>query len=723
MPGLDGLRALAVSAVIAYHVGVGWASGGLLGVGVFFTLSGYLITDLLLAQRDSGKLRLGNFWLARARRLLPGLFVMLIGVSVWVCLADRAQLPVVRDQVAAASVYVSNWWQSFQHISYFSRFGPPSPLNHLWSLAVEEQFYVIWPWLLLFGARFIPERRQAAPVRPRLALAALVLAIASAVEMALLFHPGFDSSRVYYGTDTRAFGLLFGAALAMVWPSRALSAHVGAHARGVLDAVGVCGLVVIALLVWRTNQYSAWLYHGGLVVLSVATVFVVAALAHPVTCLGRALGWGPLRWVGVRSYGLYLWHVPVIILTTPPWNRGVQPLRAVLQVAASVALAALSWRYVEEPIRRGALRRLWSQARSVRWRPRSLPSGVRVSLGATALALVLAGMALAGVRAPAPVRSWLSGINVQTEAFTENEPAVSAAALAPSAAVTAAGARGGAAESSARGVKAAPSASAPTTAGAGTLPIEPVLAADHGRAATAVTRRGHASSGSVSEHTGSPRTSCPSVVHIGDSTSEGMISSNYLPDPGQRLNAQYARVGVRQTRDEITGATSIVETLPGGTNAYDVARSLVGQGYRGCWVIALGTNDSADIYVGSSVSLAERIRKVMSVIGSQPVMWVNAKSLVARGPYSESDMQHWNGALLDACPHYRNMRVYDWASAVRDKWFIPDGIHYYSPGYAARAHLIAEALAKAFPAGSESSARSCVVSTPSISVPVLGVGR
>jgi hypothetical protein len=186
------------------------------------------------------------------------------------------------------------------------------------------------------------------------------------------------------------------------------------------------------------------------------------------------------------------------------------------------------------------------------------------------------------------------------------------------------------------------------------------------------------------------------------------------------LNAQYARVGVRVVHDEITGATSIIETLPGGINAYKVAQSLVHDGYRGCWVIALGTNDSADIYVGSSVSLADRIQKMMSVIGSRPVMWVNAKTLVTRGPYGESDMQHWNDALVAACSKYPNMRVYDWASIAKDKWFIPDGIHYYSPGYAARAHLFADALAEAFPAG-RPFIPGCTVTTPSLSVPVLGI--
>ena len=152
MSGLDGLRALAVLAVIAYHLNFGWAQGGLLGVGVFFVLSGYLITDLLLSQRErTGRIWLGRFWLRRARRLLPALWVMLAVVAVWVSLVQPEQLAALRQDVVAAFAYASNWWYVFQHVSYFASFGPPSPLGHLWSLAVEEQFYVVWPLLLILA--------------------------------------------------------------------------------------------------------------------------------------------------------------------------------------------------------------------------------------------------------------------------------------------------------------------------------------------------------------------------------------------------------------------------------------------------------------------------------------------------------------------------------------------------------------------------------------------
>ena len=371
MPGLDGLRALAVAAVIAYHLNLPWAPGGLLGVGVFFTLSGYLITDLLLGSWNAtGNLQLRDFWLRRARRLLPALFVMLAAVTIWVALADRSQLGALRGDVFAATGYVSNWWLALQHVSYFARFGPPSPLGHLWSLAVEEQFYLIWPWLVLLGLIWLGRRRAREQAKSPglnrgvtnflpLAIATLVLAGLSAGEMALLYHPSFDPSRIYDGTDTRAFGLLFGAALAMVWPSRSLRPNVSPGARRLIDGMGIVGLIGIFLLIGFTNQYSAFLYRGGLVLLSLATVLVVASATHPASRMGRLLGVRPLRWTGVRSYGIYLWHYPVIVLTTAAVAARTDLPRDALQVGATVVLADLSWRLIETPIRHGPWAGSW----------------------------------------------------------------------------------------------------------------------------------------------------------------------------------------------------------------------------------------------------------------------------------------------------------------------------------------------------------------------------
>jgi hypothetical protein len=214
-------------------------------------------------------------------------------------------------------------------------------------------------------------------------------------------------------------------------------------------------------------------------------------------------------------------------------------------------------------------------------------------------------------------------------------------------------------------------------------------------------------------------TSCRTVVHIGDSTSEGLTSSTYLPDPAQRMGAQYRRVGVKHAHFAITGATSVVETLPGTTNSYDAAKDLIAHGVRGCWVIALGTNDTADVHAGSNVGLSARVARMMSLIGDQPVMWVNVRSLVSSGPYAEPHMQQWDEALVQACLQHANMRIYDWGSAVKDGWFTSDGIHFTSAGYASRAHLIANALAKAFPADGVASS-GCLVTTKSLAIRARG---
>jgi len=640
-PGLDGLRALAVGAVIAYHVGWGWAQGGLLGVGVFFTLSGYLITDLLLGEQErDGRLDLADFWLRRARRLLPALFVMLAVVVAWVTLRDTSQLPALRGGVVASSFYVSNWWLIAQHSSYFAQFGPPSPVGHLWSLAVEEQFYLIWPWMLWIGLR---ARRGRPGTDMRLAAASLVLAAVSAALMALLYQPGYDPTRVYDGTDTRAFALLIGAALAFVWPSRHLCGEVTKRARWVLDGAGAAGLAVFAVLVWRTSEYSPFLYHGGMVLLSLGTALMVAAAVSPASRFGQMLGQQPLRWLGVRSYGIYLWHFPIIALTTPA-DGGKTLARAAFQVAASVGCAALSWRYLEEPIRHGAIRRWRAQMRCAGWRLGALGRQARIVVAASAPVLVLASCGLTGVVQPSPA---------------------------------------GATASPAAGIR---SPAARTSAG-------PSRAAGSSRASAAPSR----ATAAPSRASGPVRTTCRAVVHIGDSTSDGLISPDYLPNRRERIGGQYAQVGVTTFIPEISGARSIVETYDGQPNGYTVAQQLTEQGYHGCWVLALGTNDTADVAVGSQIGLAARIRRMMSLIGDQPVMWVNVISLLASGPYAESNMLLWNRALIQSCTRYPNMRVYDWAAAAKSSWFISDGIHYTSAGYAARAYLIARALAAAFP--------------------------
>lgn len=348
MPGLDGLRALSVLAVIAYHLKIHFAPGGLLGVGVFFTLSGYLITDQLMTEwHSAGRIDFINFWKRRMRRLLPAMFLVLITVALWLYYFDRPRLISLQGDFLSVLFYFNNWWLIFHEVSYFESFGPPSPLGHLWSLAIEEQFYLLWPLVLVLILRWIPRRNSRV-------FAILVGAAASALAMALIYETGTDPSRVYYGTDTRAFALLIGAALALVWPSRSLSAQVDTRVRVGLEVTGILGLTAIILMVIHTHGSDPRLYTYGLTLFAVISALVIAVLAHPASLLAKVVGCQPLRWIGIRSYGLYLWHYPVIILTSPIVDTGgFNPGRAVIQVALCFILAAFSWRFIEEPIQKG----------------------------------------------------------------------------------------------------------------------------------------------------------------------------------------------------------------------------------------------------------------------------------------------------------------------------------------------------------------------------------
>lgn len=472
MPGLDGLRALAVLAVIAYHLHTEWAPGGLLGVTMFFVLSGYLITDILLAQWDrTGRFDMKDFWIRRAKRLLPAMLTVVLFAVLWSILFDHSRLPAMLGDVPAALFYYSNWWSIFHQVSYFQSFGPLSPLGHLWSLAVEEQFYIFWPILLGIGLILAQKNRG------KLALVLAGLALASALAMAIMYRPGEDPSRVYYGTDTRLFSLLIGAALAVVWPSRKLKTNISKSATKTLDVTATICLIVIAILIFKSNDYGTFLYRGGMVLLSLATTILVAALAHPACRLGRVLGARPLRWIGARSYGLYLWHYPVIVLTTPLVNTGGPNMtRILLQLLASFALAALSYRYIEQPVRTGKFGEWWRRfmrapevGKKRRW----------IALGSSVALVLVLGIAMKGFAPPAEAQTPYAGTDAPAAG---SGPATAAGVPATGASATPAqGAESGT-------TAAADSADAPLPAGTGIgmtaigdsvmLDIEPYLTAE-----------------------------------------------------------------------------------------------------------------------------------------------------------------------------------------------------------------------------------------------------
>ncbi len=348
MPGIDALRAIAVLAVFLYHAGVGWMPGGFLGVDVFFVISGYLITSLLLSEfRREGHVNLWKFWLRRARRLLPA-----VGVLIAVCMVVAAilvpeQMPQLRGDAISSLGYFANWHFIFDHQSYFAQFQRPSMFRHLWSLSVEEQFYLFWPLVFAAGMSLFGRRK--------LLVGVLAGALASVALAWILFEPGADTSRIYYGTDTHAVGLLAGVALALVWdPSGLRRGSPGRWAGPLLDAVGVFAVAFVVLSFLRVHDYDLALYHGGYLWLALFTALLIAVLAHPAARLGGLLAQPPLVWLGLRSYSFYLWHWPVLVLTRP--GIDVSMPRGVLiplQLLAVLALSDLSYRYVERPFATG----------------------------------------------------------------------------------------------------------------------------------------------------------------------------------------------------------------------------------------------------------------------------------------------------------------------------------------------------------------------------------
>lgn len=360
LPGLDGLRALAVLAVLGYHGGIVGLPGGFLGVEVFLVISGYLITALLVAERNAtGRLNLKDFFIRRARRLLPAVGLLLVVVSAVSVVFLPDEVAGLRGDVLSALFYVQNWHQIFADQSYFAAVARPPLLRHLWSLAVEEQFYLVWPIVFAVGIRVLGRRS--------LLVGVVAGAVASAVWMAVLFSPLVDPTRVYYGTDTRASGLLLGVALAMVWPPWRLRTNVTIGGRALLDGIGVAALLGLVGLMATLGEFSTVLYRGGFFVTGVLSVVVIAVLVHPAARLGTVLGIAPLRWIGLRSYGIYLWHWPVFMLTRPgldvAWPGWVV---VVVRLGLTLGIAELSFRFVEMPVRRGALGRGWVRLKAAR---------------------------------------------------------------------------------------------------------------------------------------------------------------------------------------------------------------------------------------------------------------------------------------------------------------------------------------------------------------------
>ena len=383
IPGLDGIRALAVLAVLCYHANYSWALGGFLGVETFFVLSGFLITLLLLSEwQATGGINLKNFWLRRARRLLPAVWLLLLVLPLFAILFARDALPRLKEDIPAALLYVTNWVYILREVPYFEAFGRPPLLQHLWSLAVEEQFYLLWPLVLLFLLRNLKHNRSQL-------LGAIFLMIAiSSGWMAMLYSPSVEPLRVYYGTDTRAAGFLIGAILAILWAPWKSSF---AASRGKLEVLGWSGLAALLVLYNYLNEFRPFLYRGGILLTALASALVIMGASSPNTSLSKLLESRILRWLGTRSYSIYLWHWPVFMLSRAAVDIHLPALLVrAAQLVVIFGLAELSYRWIESPIRHGGFRsglRSW-QATFKLW---SIPQKIGMGTGIICAGLLLMG--------------------------------------------------------------------------------------------------------------------------------------------------------------------------------------------------------------------------------------------------------------------------------------------------------------------------------------------
>ena len=641
LPALDGLRAMAVVAVLAYHFGLPFLPGGYLGVDVFFVISGFLITTLLVEEaRRTNRIRIGAFWLRRARRLIPALVLMVVVVAAAVTIIGRDLDAGLRTQVAGAAVYGSNWFQIATGSSYVERY-EPQVFTHLWSLAVEEQFYLIWPFVVVLLLSFLATRRA------RIAVV-LALAAASAAWMAYLFVPGADPTRIYVGTDTHGFALLLGAALGLGLrlhkPGGQRTSPLGR--RGALPALGMLGYMVVLAGMLMLSDHGTGAFRGGILLVDVAAVALVAAAVRGAGPVGYVFALPLFTWIGRRSYGIYLWHWPLIVILarvlpweTPGW------VTAGIVVVGTVLIAQLSYRYLETPVRNhgfiGAARLLGKQvSRRVAARPGRRGLGMA---GATSFVVLVVVAAIGLVAAPA--RSALADQLVAGEAAlselsaTKQQPAP--VVVAPSSAAPSSNAAATVPNTTAR---------PKTTAAPGTTAAPKTTAVPKTTAAPTTTARPRT--------TAAPRTAAPKptpttksarpqptgaagpVTAIGDSVMLGAAPDLLAGFPDIGIDAEVSR----QWWDLPALVTAHAKQGPGGTV-----------------VIGLGTNGTWS---------AAEILGALQPLGNRPVVLVN--TFVQRS-WSD-DVNAQIAAVATARPH---TCVADWhalAGAHKD-WIGFDGVH------------------------------------------------
>ena len=353
LPSIDSLRALAVLAVIIYHVDVNYLPGGFLGVDLFFVLSGYLISSLIIKEyRKTGSLNLYNFYIRRARRLLPAVYFMITVGLVVMVLFNEVLLRKSHLDAIFGYIYSSNWWYIFHKLDYFDSFGAQSPFKHLWSLAIEEQFYMIFPLLFLLINRKKKSKDVTYKLNKNFLYVVLGLILVSLIAHILLFDIN-NISRIYFGTDTRAFSLLVGVVGAILYPMEKLHAKVTPQQNIMYSVVSLVSIATLITVMIYTSEYNTWLYRGGFLLVAILGLIVIISSGKQHTLMSRLLSFKPVVFIGKISYSLYLWHFPILVLTTPVSEIGnPNIIFVILRVILTFVLASASYVFVETPIRK-----------------------------------------------------------------------------------------------------------------------------------------------------------------------------------------------------------------------------------------------------------------------------------------------------------------------------------------------------------------------------------
>ena len=353
LPSIDSLRALAVLAVIIYHVDVNYLPGGFLGVDLFFVLSGYLISSLIIKEyRKTGSLNLYNFYIRRARRLLPAVYFMITVGLVVMVLFNEVLLRKSHLDAIFGYIYSSNWWYIFHKLDYFDSFGAQSPFKHLWSLAIEEQFYMIFPLLFLLVNRKKKSKDGTYKLNKNFLYVVLGLILVSLIAHILLFDIN-NISRIYFGTDTRAFSLLVGVVGAILYPMERLHAKVTPQQNMLYSVVSLVSIATLITVMIYTSEYNTLLYRGGFLLVAILGLIVIISSGKQHTLMSRLLSFKPVVFIGKISYSLYLWHFPVLVLTTPVSEIGNPNIFfVILRIVLTFAVAIVSYVFVETPIRK-----------------------------------------------------------------------------------------------------------------------------------------------------------------------------------------------------------------------------------------------------------------------------------------------------------------------------------------------------------------------------------